>query len=156
MEKLALTEKMFSEYNSRAYTHKYILTFTYKGNVWYVDTDSEHVFAVISLDKASRGAGYSIRFKPNTDKKLYLLSLGAKILCSELFFNELVENSIYNRGEIAEKLITEQVFGQVWEKDNVPFTDAGDVEANGEAWQIKHEKATFCNEKQLAKLMGRA
>ena len=36
-----------------------------------------------------------------------------------------------------------------WEKDNVPFTEGGDIEINGKAFQIKYEKATFTNEKFL-------
>ena len=43
-------------------------------------------------------------------------------------------------------------FGQVWEKDNVPFTEDGDLTVNGIAYQIKFEKATFTNEKTLARL----
>jgi hypothetical protein len=40
----------------------------------------------------------------------------------------------------------------LWEKDNVPFTEDGDLTANGIAYQIKFEKATFTNEKTLARL----
>ena len=75
----------------------------------------------------------------------------AQMLCSEKYFEELVANSKYNRGEIFEKLVTEY-FGQVWVKDNIPFTEAGDIEVNGISYQIKFQKATFCNEKSLASL----
>jgi len=80
-----------------------------------------------------------------------LMAHGCKVLCSTKFFEEQVAESKYNRGEIAEKLVTEYV-GQTWIKDNVPFTDAGDIEINGIAYQIKYEKATFTNEKSLASL----
>ena len=60
----------------------------------------------------------------------------------------MVETTKYNKGEIFEKLITEY-FGMKWEKDNVPFTEGGDIEINGKAFQIKYEKATFTNEKFL-------
>ena len=62
-----------------------------------------------------------------------------------------VENSKYNKGEIFEKFITEY-FGQKWEKDNIPFTEAGDIEINGVAYQIKYELASFCSETTLARL----
>ena len=75
----------------------------------------------------------------------------ATLLCSEKFFNEQVAESKYNNGEIFEKMVTEY-FGQVWVKDNVPFTKAGDIETDGVAYQIKYQKATFCNEKSLANL----
>ena len=65
----------------------------------------------------------------------------------------MVETSKYNRGEIYEKIVTE-FFGKEWEKDNVPYTEAGDLEVNGIAYQIKFEKATFVNEKGLARIMA--
>ena len=105
----------------------------------------------VKLDKASRGAGYSIRFKPNKSDKINLLAKGAKVLCSVEYFEELVKNSKYNKGEIIEKLVTEY-YGQEWEKDNVPFTDDGDLTVNNIAYQIKFERATFINEKQIARM----
>ena len=79
---------------------------------------------------------------------------GYTILCSKEYFEEVVKNSKYNRGEIFEKLVTEY-FGQEWEKDNVPFTEDGDLTVKGIAYQIKYQSATFVNEKTLANLKGR-
>ena len=81
------------------------------------------------------------------------MSMGAKVLCSEKFFDELTSESKYNKGEIFEKLMTE-LNGQEWEKDNVPFTEDGDLTVNGIAYQIKFEKASFINEKQMMKMMA--
>ena len=75
----------------------------------------------------------------------------AGLLCSEKFFEEQVASTKYNKGEIFEKMVTEY-FGQEWEKDNVPFTEDGDITVNGVAYQIKFQKATFCNEKSIANL----
>ena len=105
---------------------------------------------VLCLDCASRGAGYSIRFCPTNDQKLFLLNRST-ILCSEKFFNDTCASSIYNRGEIFEKLVTEW-FGQVWKKDNIPFTEAGDIEVDGIAIQIKFQKSTLANEKTLERV----
>lgn len=146
---LTLTMNLWTRYHAISFTDNYILGFIYKGMVYRVDTTAETVSHVLTLDKASRGAGYSIRFKPTVAQKLFLLT-GATAICSAEFFKALVENSEYNAGEIFEKLVTES-FGQVWVKDNVPFTEAGDVEANGIAYQIKFEKATFITEKSLAR-----
>ena len=137
-------------YNAIAYTHLYIFGFEYKGLVYMVHTDSRLLPSLLTLDRASRETGYSIRFKPTTKQKLFLLS-HATVLCSKEFFNAQVANSKYNRGEVFEKLVTEH-FGQTWVKDNIPFTKAGDIEVNGVAYQIKYEKATFASEKSLARL----
>ncbi len=73
------------------------------------------------------------------------------MLCSEEFFNELKTMSKYNFGELFEKLITE-MNGQEWTKDNVPFTEDGDLTVNGVAYQLKFEKATFITEAQMMRM----
>lgn len=156
MEKnVALFRKMVEFYNTNAFTHNYIFGFRFNGNIWMVKVTSEILETVLKLDKASRGAGYALRFKPNKSIKSYMLSLGAEVLCSEQLFDDLCDNSKYNKGEIFEKLVTE-VNGQTWEKDNVPFTDDGDLTVDGIAYQIKFEKASFINEKQMLKMQGEA
>lgn len=148
--KTVIFKTLIDYYHKMSFTNNYIMAFIYSGIVYMVNIDSSK-WAGVKLDKASRGAGYSIRFKPNKAEKIQLISYGAKVLCSEEYFNELVKNSKYNKGEIIEKLITEY-YGQKWEKDNVPFTDDGDLTVNGIAYQIKFEKATFINEKQMMKM----
>lgn len=145
-----LFKMMIDGYNSVAFTHNYIWGFEYKKMVYMAVSTAETMPYVLKLDKASRGAGYALRFCPNNQQKLALLP-SAQPLCSAAYFHEMVESSIYNNGEIFEKLVTEH-FGQVWEKDNIPFTEAGDIEVDGVAYQIKYQKATFCNEKSLANL----
>lgn len=138
-------------YNKHAFTHNYILGFRMNGNIYYVIVTAKELDFVTKLDKASRGAGYSLRFKPNKAQKSYLISLGAEVLCSESFFNELKLMSKYNFGELFEKLITE-LNGQTWVKDNVPFTEDGDLTVDGVAYQLKFEKATFITEAQMMRM----
>ena len=148
-----IIKKMLQDgYNKMAYTDKYIMGWTLRHVVYFTVCDRELVDRVTCIDKASRGAGYALRFKPTTEQKYMLMANGATALCSDKMFDELVVNSKYNRGEIFEKLITEYA-GQTWEKDNIPFTMAGDIKWNGVAYQIKFEKATFTNEKSLMNLM---
>lgn len=146
----ALHMNLIDRYNAVAFTHEYIWGFEYKGNVYMAITDASAMPFVTCLDKASRGAGYALRFCPNAQQKLALMPK-AELLCSKVYFEETVSASKYNKGEIFEKMVTEH-FGQVWEKDNVPFTEDGDITIDGIAYQIKFQKATFCNEKSLANL----
>lgn len=150
MTNTALFQTMIDRYNAHAYTHDYIFGFIFKGNVYMAHADASVMPYVCKLDKASRGAGYALRFCPTTAQKLMLLT-GAILLCSAEYFADCVENSIYNKGEIFEKLVTEY-YGQDWKKDNVPFTVDGDLTVDGTAYQIKFQSATFCNEKSLANL----
>ena len=151
MENIALKEKMVRFYNRNAGAHTYAFLYVRNGNVWFTVTDSSVLMSVLKLDKASRGAGYALRFKPTNAVKDLLMSKGAELLCSEHYFNEQVASSKYNRGEIAEKLFTEH-FGQVWTKDNIPFTEQGDINVDGIEIQIKFEKATFINEAQIERM----
>lgn len=146
-----LFEMMINRYNELAYTHNYIYGFYFQNVVYMVKATAEIMPYILKLEKASRGAGYALRFKPNMAQKTLLLAKGATALCSKDFFDEVVKNSKYNKGEIFEKMVTES-YGQKWEKDNVPFTKGGDLTINGKAFQIKFEKATFINEKQLARM----
>lgn len=146
----ALFLDMIDRYNEHSFTHNYIFGFSYKGNVYMTFATSEILPSVLMLDKASRGAGYSLRFKPNNDIKVALLPK-AELLCSVKFFEDMVADSIYNRGEIFEKIVTER-YGEVWVKDHVPFNEAGDIEIDGIAYQIKYQKASFVSEAGLHNL----
>ena len=151
MTNTTLFEKLIAGYNEKSFTHNYLYGFYFQNMVYMVSATAEVMPYVLKLDKASRGAGYSLRFCPNKAQKTFLLAKGAVALCSKDFFENEVKNSKYNKGEIFEKMVTEY-FGQVWEKDNVPFTEDGDITVYGTAYQIKFEKATFTNEKSLARL----
>ena len=151
MKNLELFNKMIAAYHAHAYTGEYMFGFEYQGNIYMVKADWKVLPYVLKLDKASRGAGYALRFKPNKAQKTLLMAMGAQLICSKVFFEETVADSKYNRGEIFEKMVTE-LYGQIWEKDNVPFTEDGDLTVDGVAYQIKFQKATFTNEKQLARM----
>ena len=147
----ALFAHMVNRYNELAYTHNYIYGFFFQNMVYMVKADADVMPYILKLDKASRGAGYSLRFCPTKEQKVFLLAKGAEVLCSKEFFENEVKNSIYNKGEIFEKMVTE-FYGQKWEKDTIPFTKAGDLTTDSIAYQIKFEKATFVNEKTLARM----
>lgn len=151
MKSNEIKRTILSFYNKHSFTHLYILGFRFNKSIYFVIVTDKELDFVTKLDKASRGAGYSLRFKPTKAQKSYLMSLGAEVLCSEEFFNELKLMSKYNFGELFEKLITE-LNGQEWTKDNVPFTEDGDLTVNGIAYQLKFEKATFITEAQMMRM----
>lgn len=150
MNNNALFNNLINRYNRIAYTHRYIFGFELGGNIYYAYAESDILPYVCTLDKSSRGYGFSLRFCPNKAQKLLLME-SAQLLCSAKYFNELKSESKYNRGEIFEKLITE-AYGQEWVKDNVPFTQAGDIVVNEVHYQIKYQAATFCTEASILSL----
>lgn len=154
MVKMVALKNMVEFYNAHAYTHEYMFAFTVNGNIVVALATAEMLIKVCCLDKASRGAGNALRFKPNmAQKNLLMAECETFVLCTVDNMETLVESTRYNRGEIVEKLITEY-YGQTWEKDNIPFTDDGDITVENIAYQIKFEKATFINEKGMANLMA--
>jgi hypothetical protein len=150
MTNINLFNLLLNEYHKFSASKFYIIGFISDGVVYEMTMTEQNIGTVLKLDKASRGAGYSIRFRP-TQKQKKDLAKFATPLCSEKFFEEQLTNSKYNKGEIFEKLITEKN-GQTWEKDSVPFWVKGDININGIEYQIKYDGATFINEKGLAKL----
>lgn len=139
-------------YEELAFTNEYMFGFIDRGMVYVTLTNSDLLPYVTKLDKASRGAGYSLRFKPNKMQKETLkLQEKTFVLCSKEFFESEVKASKYNKGEVFEKMVTEY-YGQKWKKDSVPFTKDGDLTVNEVAYQLKFECATFCSEKSLMNL----
>jgi hypothetical protein len=155
MSKNEIKATLTAFYNRTSYAHSYIYGFRFKGIIYFVIVKAQMLDHLTKLDKASRGAGYSLRFKPDRTQKNLLMTCEPIALCSEEFFEELCKVSQYNRGEIFEKLITEY-FGQTWVKDNIPYTEAGDIEVDGIAYQIKFEKATFITEAQMMRMRAEA
>ena len=152
MVKTYVLTQMVRFYNRYAFTNHYMVAFNWHNMVIVAYISGDQLANITTLDKASRGAGKSLRFKPNKAQKAYMLNeCETFALCTVDDMEKLVESTIYNKGEIVEKLITE-LFGQHWEKDNVAFTKDGDLTVNGIAYQIKYEKATFINEKQMARM----
>ncbi len=154
MKNETMRHTMTEFYKSTAYTHYYIFGYAYKKTVYMTITTDEILNEIISLDKAGHNEGVAIKFKPNNAQKLMLMSINSEPICTEEYLEHLTRNSKYNRGEIFEKIITEK-FGQTWTKDNIPYTEDGDITINGIAYQIKYQKATFLTEKGMMKKMGR-
>lgn len=136
-------------YNHTSYTHDYIFGYALNGKIFLTFATSEILEKICKLDKASEkcGGGFSLRFIPNNTQKMILFSMNHSEICTVSEFDEAVKNSIYNKGEIFEKMVSTK-FGIEWKKDNVPYTIAGDIEINGNPYQIKFTKATFMTERQ--------
>ena len=83
MMNTSLFESMINRYNKLSYTHNYIYGFFFKNMVYMVETTAEVMPYILKLDKASRGAGYSLRFCPTNAQKTFLLTKGAQVLCSK-------------------------------------------------------------------------
>ena len=136
---------MIKHYRTHSAADSYIIGFTYDGNL-YMSKVAEIMPRFLSVEQASRNQGDNLRLRIKRQYKKQLLHKGAILLGSA----NMLTAEKYNKGEIFEKIVTEY-FGQIWEKDTVPFWVQGDIEVNGEQIQIKLDSATLMNTKQIAK-----
>lgn len=144
-------ETLIDRYNKVSFTHNYILGFSDNGKIYAVITDETILSSVCKLDKSSRNNGNSLRFIPTKKQKAILKRFNPICICSVDNFTKQAQSFKYNKGELFERLITE-FFGQVWHKDYIPFTQAGDITINGVPYQIKFQYATFVTEGTLSRL----
>ena len=138
-------------YHNSAYTNDYIFCFTWAGMFYAVKMENVDVATLVSISAISRTSskrgGYAaLRFRPTNAVKRAIVEMGNVVYkCTAANFAAECKASKYNKGEVAEMVVTEKVFGEKWVKDSVPFTDGADVSH----YQIKFQGATFCTERQV-------
>ena len=83
MVKMVTLAKMVKFYNSYAFTHNYLIAFNWKKMVIVAYVNGSDLENITTLDKASRGAGNALRFKPNMAQKNWLMeNCETFVLCS--------------------------------------------------------------------------
>lgn len=142
---------MIKKYAELAYTHNYICGFIFNHKLYAIHMNKETIKQVMSFGVGSRNRGKSLRYRPTKALKTIMLTLGACYMGTEKDFMDMVNNSIYNKGEIFEKMVTEK-YGQNWEKDSVPFYKGADLTVGNTPYSIKFQEATFCTEQTLSRL----
>lgn len=152
------TEKMISIYHLYSASKKYIVGFVRGGKVYYVTVTFEKLAEMLKACKASskRGGFNKVRVYVSAKLQKELIASG---LAMEIGTVEALISAKYNKGEMFEKLITEALTAETWEKDSLPFYMGGDIQLNGENIQIKLNGAELTNEKCLANMlqkMGKA
>ena len=136
---------MIKWYRRKSAADKYILGYTDNGNL-YFNIVEEVMPRMLSVEHASRNQGENLRLRIKKSYKNQLMRKNPICLGSA----DMLVTDKYNKGEIFEKIITEY-FGQVWEKDTVPFWVQGDINLEGLEVQIKLDGATLLNTKQIEK-----
>lgn len=151
MNDVTMHLNLANAYHTNAYTNDYIFCFTWAGLFYAVKMENVDVATLTAISSVSRTSskrgGYaSLRFRPTNDVKRAIVEMGNVVYKSTAAnFKAECEGNKYNKGENAERIVTEKVFGEKWVKDSVPFTDGADVSH----YQIKFQGATFATERQL-------
>ena len=161
MEKDKILQAMAKWYHENAYTHNYCFGFKRNGVVYAAlvkGVTAETLVKVSTLTKASskNGGGYAMRYKVNAKIWDFITAIADTVitLCSEEYLENLYNNSVYNRGQLFEKLTAERFGAKLDEKANTSFKDGGDFYLNGVPYQVKYMKATFTNEATMNNMGG--
>ena len=101
---------------------------------------------LLKIEKAaqSKGGHSKIRIKARVAELAALLPR-ATLLGDET----ILTDEKWNTGIKFEQIVTEQIAGQHWERDSVPFWIAGDIELDGRQIQVKFNGAELTNEKTI-------
>lgn len=101
-------------------------------------------FLRIERAAQSKGGHSKIRIKARVAE---LAALLPRALC--LGNETILEDAKWNTGIKFEKIVTEEVAGQEWVRDSVPFWIAGDIQLDGRQIQVKFNGAELTNEKTI-------
>lgn len=138
---------LIAAYIALTAAHEYWFGFTLNHKV-YVVTGMTFAdlrpFLKIEKAAASKGGHSKIRIKARVGELAELLPR-ATLLGDE----EILTDEKWNTGIKFEQIVTEQIAGQEWVRDSVPFWIAGDLALNGKQIQVKFNGAELTNEKTI-------
>lgn len=163
IQRVEMAERMFDAYETKQGADGYRFAFDYAGIIYIADMTADDMRALLVLDTASRGNGYSIRAHANNRIKYQLVNNGAvaRIACAdfEAYKAQAIKSGRCGKGtpngHILEMLECDRL-GIVWTQDNAGFEIGGDISENGIEWQYKMQykgnNPTFANERKLHNL----
>ena len=138
---------LIAAYIALTAAHEYWFGFTLNHKV-YVVTGMTFAdlrpFLKIEKAAASKGGHSKIRIKARV-KELAELLPRATLLGDET----ILADEKWNTGIKFEKVVTERIAHQTWERDSVPFWIAGDIALDGKQIQVKFNGAELTNEKTI-------
>lgn len=160
-----LRHELVSFYRSNAGTHEYMIVYSYVNKMFIAcvnDERTDFLERATRVDRManSRGGWATLRMARKMELLKVLESCAYETIDMEMSveeFEALAKDSEYtgskqvNRGNAAERWITEELAGQTWVKDSVSFDKQGDVVVNGIDYQVKFENATFTTERAMVR-----
>lgn len=158
MEKNTIKAYLVSGYNRHAYTHNYIVGVKRDGLVYACVCCN---FDLAMLAKAEKGSSHSddswcLRWRANEGHREQVFAAAEQVfaVCTVDELERVaaeISTGRKNRGSAFEKVLTEH-YGQVWNKDSLPFYKGADLVVDGVDYQVKYEGCNFTNEKTLREL----
>lgn len=127
----------------------YILGFIYKHEL-YAITVNEIMPRFMRVEKSSakKGAHEKLQFKLRNEHKEQLIRKGAQKIGTETDLLEIPNN----KGVSFERMVYRMNGQEPREKDNIRFTEGGDINVNGVEYQVKLEGAQIVEFRTLNKI----
>lgn len=151
-DRKVVTEDLFAIYETTTKATHTEIVFVYNKMVYAIKLKNITV-EMVTLGTNSTG-GLQLRLNiSKAQKQQWLISGKARKIVEEEKFLEEVKASKYNKGEIAEKIMTERR-GMVWTKDNVRYDKAGDVDLKRDRIQIKFQNASLTRASTIVRVVS--
>lgn len=127
----------------------YILGFIYKHEL-YATTVDEIMPRFMRVEKSSvkKGAHEKLQFRLRNEHKEQLIRKGAQKIGTETDLLEIPNN----KGVSFERMVYRMNGQEPREKDNIRFTEGGDINVNGVEYQVKLEGAQIVEFRTLNKI----
>lgn len=143
---IAYMDSMRDFYGSTAYTHDYLFG-------WVDGDDIKACFLqwedfkrlLLKYDKAATSKGGMLKIRVKCDSKARRILEKTAFIVGKA--NELTVDKKHNKGENFERIVTEKLCGEQWEKDSIPYYKAGDIVYKGKPIQVKFDGAELTNAK---------
>ena len=155
------TDKYIELYEQASKAKTYIRGFEYCGKIYYYFTDLKSLEYRVRATRVSSRHGKdddrNLRlYKMSTsEKKQAIYELGAQVVCSLEFFQQVSKEKRFNRGETFEQVIRMHFDLENMKRgDKRGFWECGDIELNGEQIQVKYDDASLSAYKTIRKACG--
>lgn len=142
----AYCEEMKNFYGHTSFTHDYLFGWVDGNDILAVFISWEQ-FAKLLLknDRAATSKGGMLKIRVRADSKARAILKKSAFIIGKI--DELTADKKHNRGENFERIVTEKLCGEKWEKDSIPYYKAGDIIYKEKPIQVKFDGAELTNAK---------
>ena len=127
----------------------YILGFIYKHELYAITVDEIMPrFMRVERSSAKKGGHEKLQFRLRNEHKEQLIRKGAQKIGTETDLLEIPNN----KGVSFERMVYRMNGQEPREKDNIRFTEGGDINVNGIEYQVKLEGAQIVEFRTLTKI----
>jgi hypothetical protein len=142
----AYCEEMKNFYGRTSFTHEYLFGWIDGDKIMATFIEwSNFSRLLLKNDKAATSKGGMLKIRVRADSKARAILKKSAFIIGNI--DELTSDKKHNRGENFERIVTEKLCGEQWQKDSIPYYKAGDIVYKGKSIQVKFDGAELTNAK---------